>query len=178
MLVLYVLLAFMIVAALVAIETRDLLSSLISLGAVGFALTVVFLLLQAPDLAIVQIVVEILTLVIMIAVIFRTTRIDTTVKDRSLREIVLLCVGLVVLLVFLGGLGTLIFRGLPSFGEPPLRVSEYYLREGLQETGASDLVASIILDYRGYDTLGEAMVLFTAVMGVLAVLRTIGRKKS
>jgi len=178
MLVLYVLLAFMIVAALVAIETRDLLSSLISLGAVGFALTVVFLILQAPDLAIVQIVVEILTLVIMIAVIFRTTRIDTTVKDRRPRNVILLCVGLVVLLVLLGGLGTLIFRGLPPFGEPPLRVSEYYLQEGQRETGASDLVASIILDYRGYDTLGEAMVLFTAVMGVLAVLRTIGRKKS
>jgi multisubunit Na+/H+ antiporter MnhB subunit len=178
MLVLYVLLAFIIVAALVAIETRDLLSALIALGAVGFALTAVFLILQAPDLAIVQIVVEILTLVIMIAVIFRTTRIDTTAKERSPRAVVLLGAGLIILLVTLGWLGAMIFRGLPPFGEPPLRVSEHYFREGLRETGASDLVASIILDYRGYDTLGEAIVLFTAVIGVLAVLRTIGRKKS
>ena len=46
-----------------------------------------------------------------------------------------------------------------------------------QETGAANLVASVILDYRAFDTLGEATVLFTAVMGVLAVVRKVGRKK-
>ncbi len=39
------------------------------------------------------------------------------------------------------------------------------------------MVASILLDFRGYDTLGEATVLFTAVMGVLAVVRRVGRKE-
>jgi len=38
------------------------------------------------------------------------------------------------------------------------------------------LVAAIILDFRGYDTLGEVTVLFTAVMGVIVVLRKIGRR--
>jgi len=51
------------------------------------------------------------------------------------------------------------------------------LNQGLSKTGAANLVTSVILDFRGYDTLGEATVLFTAVMGVIVVLRKIGRIK-
>jgi multicomponent Na+:H+ antiporter subunit B len=39
------------------------------------------------------------------------------------------------------------------------------------------MVAAVILDFRGYDTLGEATVLFTAVVGVLTIMRRIGRKQ-
>ncbi|MBN1270227.1 MAG: DUF4040 domain-containing protein, partial [Kiritimatiellae bacterium] len=63
---LVILLLLMIIAALVAIETSNLLSSIISVGAVGFLLSIAFLLLGAPDIAITQIVVEILCLVILI----------------------------------------------------------------------------------------------------------------
>lgn len=45
----------------------------------------------------------------------------------------------------------------------------------LEKTGAINSVTSIVFDFRGYDTLGESFVLFTAVCGVTAVLRT--RKK-
>ncbi|WP_227938301.1 hydrogen gas-evolving membrane-bound hydrogenase subunit E [Alkalihalobacillus deserti] len=41
-------------------------------------------------------------------------------------------------------------------------VSEHYISEGVQETGAINLVASVLLDYRGLDTLGEATVILTA----------------
>jgi multisubunit Na+/H+ antiporter MnhB subunit len=40
-----------------------------------------------------------------------------------------------------------------------------------QETGAANIVASIVLDYRAYDTMGEVTVLFTAILGALTVLR-------
>ena len=69
------------------------------------------------------------------------------------------------------------FRDLPPFGEPIMRVATTYLKEGLPKTGAANIVASVILDYRAFDTLGEATVLFTAVIGVLAVVRRIGRRK-
>ena len=58
-----------------------------------------------------------------------------------------------------------------------MRVADEYIKTGLEKTGATNLVASIILDFRGYDTLGEATILFTAVIGVLAVIRKIGRIK-
>ena len=63
------------------------------------------------------------------------------------------------------------------FGHPLLRMAASYLDMGLMKTGAANLVAAVILDFRAYDTLGEATVLFTSVIGVMAVLRAIGRKK-
>jgi multicomponent Na+:H+ antiporter subunit B len=65
----------------------------------------------------------------------------------------------------------------PAFGEPLMNVAKTYLAEGLARTGAANLVSSVILDFRAYDTLGEVVVLFTAIVGVLAVLRGIGRKQ-
>jgi multisubunit Na+/H+ antiporter MnhB subunit len=55
--------------------------------------------------------------------------------------------------------------------------SVYYLQEGFRITGAPNIVSAIILDFRGYDTLGEAIVLFTSVLGALSILRYRNRKK-
>ena len=64
---------------------------------------------------------------------------------------------------------------LPSFGgeENPVEneVVHRYLSRGLQEGGATNLVANMILDYRAFDTLGESNVLFTAACTVLLLLR-------
>jgi multicomponent Na+:H+ antiporter subunit B len=48
-------------------------------------------------------------------------------------------------------------------------LSEHYISEGIQETGAINLVASVLLDYRGFDSLGEASVILTAA-AILAFL--------
>ena len=58
-----------------------------------------------------------------------------------------------------------------------MRIAQYYLDQGLQQTGAANLVASVILDFRAFDTLGEVTVLFAAALGVLAVVRTAGKKQ-
>ena len=61
---------------------------------------------------------------------------------------------------------------LPEFGSPENRhVSEYYLQNGVFHTGSSNVVNAIVWDFRGYDTLGEGTVLFTAAMGVFLVVR-------
>ena len=170
------LLVLMILGAIIALESRDLLSGIISLGIIGFALTIIFLLLQAPDLAIVQIIVETLTLVILIAAILKTTREDTT-EAFGFGKSLLWGLGLVVIAAFL--LVTVnLLKYLPPFGSPVLRMAQPYIDLGLPQTGAANLVAAIILDFRGYDTLGEATVLFTAVAGTVAVLRSVGRKRT
>lgn len=171
---LYLLLILMILGAIIALEARNLLSAIISLGIVGFGLTLIFLVLQAPDLAIVQIVVETLSLIILIAAILKTTREDTT-EEWGTKKVLLYLGGLAFLVIFLISVkGALKF--LPPFGEPLMRMAGPYLKLGLAKTGAANLVAAVILDFRGYDTLGEAAVLFTAAMGVIAVLRKKGRK--
>lgn len=64
---------------------------------------------------------------------------------------------------------------LPTFGEAdkPVNneVSERYIENGLQETGAVNIVTGMILDYRAFDTLGESHVLFIATCTVLILLR-------
>jgi len=172
MIELHFLLGFMIVGAIIAVQVRDLLSSVIAVGAVGLGLSVAFLVLKAPDLAIVQMVVEILAVIILIrATITR----DTTYTIAGTGGLVI-----IVALVFIGlflffAWGPL--KELPDFGNPTMEVASRYLEKGLSETGASNLVSSVILDYRAYDTLGEATVLFTAVIGVVTVMRRVGRKK-
>ena len=63
------------------------------------------------------------------------------------------------------------------FGVPKSKVGKYYIDEGIRETGAVNIVTSVVVSYRGFDTLGEVTVLFIAATGIAAVLK-IGRKKS
>ncbi len=64
---------------------------------------------------------------------------------------------------------------LPVFGDPdsPVNnvVSQRYIEDGLEETGAVNIVAGMILDYRAFDTLGESHVLFVAACSVLMLLK-------
>jgi multicomponent Na+:H+ antiporter subunit B len=65
--------------------------------------------------------------------------------------------------------------GLPAFSDPEAPIHTHvvprYLRQGLQETGVPNVVTAVLASYRGYDTLGETTVVFTAGAGVVALLR-------
>jgi multisubunit Na+/H+ antiporter MnhB subunit len=58
------------------------------------------------------------------------------------------------------------------FGTPDETDMDDEIIENAQgETGANNAVTSVVFDYRGFDTLGEATILFTAVAGVILVFR-------
>ena len=171
MLIFYVLMLFIIIAALVAIETKNLLSAVISIGAAGFGAALIFLFLRAPDIAITQVVVEVLALVILIRA---TISIDKTFISGD-REFfgVIVCVAVLIFILFAG---VKVFDTLPDFGSPvfintPQTASQTYIEEGFEKTGAANIVASVVLDYRAYDTLGEATVLFSSILGAVVILR-------
>ena len=56
------------------------------------------------------------------------------------------------------------------FGDPPMVVGKGILEQGVEETGTANLVTSVVLGYRGYDTLGELSILFTASLALGLVL--------
>ncbi|NQU74219.1 MAG: DUF4040 domain-containing protein [Candidatus Omnitrophica bacterium] len=172
MLELYLLLGFMIIGAIVAIEVKDLLSSVVAVGAVGLGLSIVFLILKAPDVAITQLVVEILALIILIRATLKRDLPFSTSGRWFLNTFIVTAFIALFLIV-----ARKCLVDLPTFGYPIMKVSRTYLEHGLAKTGATNLVASVILDFRAYDTLGEATILFTAVIGVLAIVRRVGRKK-
>lgn len=63
---------------------------------------------------------------------------------------------------------------LPSFGDPgspaSTHVTPRYLEQGREETGATNIVTAVLADYRGYDTLGETVVIFCAGLGCLLIV--------
>lgn len=69
---------------------------------------------------------------------------------------------------------------MPKWGDPhspaSTHVSPYYLQHSIEHTATPNVVTSVLADYRGYDTLGETTVIFTAGMAVILLLRK-GRKR-
>ena len=169
--VIAVLTLFMIAAAIVAVGTSRLLFSVVSVGAVGFLLTIAFLFLGAPDVAIVQIGVEVISLVILIRA--------TIGRDAKMAVGRRRFFGLIAATTFVAAIGLFgieAFSGFPEFGSSVMErfadaPSNRYLQDGLASTGARNIVTAVSLDFRAYDTLGEATVLFCAVLGALAILR-------
>jgi multisubunit Na+/H+ antiporter MnhB subunit len=169
---LYILLGIMIVGAVIALEVKDMVSSVIAVGAVGLCLCLAFLVLKAPDLAITQLTVEILMLIILIRL---TLRMDLPFSTSG-RWLINTIITVVFVGVFLA-VTYFALKDLPKFGYPIMKVAKTYIFQGMRATGATNLVSSVVLDFRAYDTLGEVTVLFTAVIGVVSVMRKIGRKK-
>ena len=90
------------------------------------------------------------------------------------------------LIIAVGGFLILTVNSIEPFGSFPLRqvggvvensVGQQYLENAPWQTGAANVVTSIVWGYRGYDTLGEATVLFTAVVGVMMVFRALRRNE-
>ncbi len=169
---LYTVMAFVLLGAIIAVEMPGLLSSVIRVGAVGLGVCMMFLMLKAPDLAITQLVVEILMLVVLI----RAT------IGRGISRITYQASPWIFASFFVFGAfflyGTyMVTKELPAFGQAIMRVSQFYTQNCLASTGAANMVSGVILDFRAFDTLGEATILFTSVIGVLALMRDKGRKK-
>lgn len=68
---------------------------------------------------------------------------------------------------------------LPAFSDPGAPIHQHvaprYIESGPQETGVPNVVTAVLASYRGYDTLGEVTVVFTAGIGVIALLRRLRR---
>jgi multicomponent Na+:H+ antiporter subunit B len=172
MIEIHFILIFMIAAAVIAVQVKDLLSSVIAVGAVGIGLSMAFLVLKAPELAIMQLVVEILSLIILI---HATTRQDIPFS-KSGRWTFNTCSTIAFLAVFLTAAHSAL-KGVHAFGSSSMMVSKVYLEQAPALTGAQNVIAAISSNFRAIDTLGEAVAVFVAVIGVLAIARKTGHKK-
>lgn len=159
-------LLFMICAAVAAVVMEDLLSSLIALSAAGLGLSLAFLILKAPNLAITQLVVEILCVIILIRATINKD--IPLVQDgrwffNTIGAVLFIC----IFLVF----SWFALAELPRFGEPLMSTSFSYLAVAADKAHSANIVAAITLFFRNFDALGEAVVLFSALIGVLVIVR-------
>ena len=82
-----------------------------------------------------------------------------------------------ILLLVIVALGISLSLAKIPFGVPKTKVGTHYINEGVKETGATNIVTSVVVSYRGFDTLGEVTVLFIAAIGLGAVLTASGKEK-
>ena len=81
---------------------------------------------------------------------------------------------ILILIIFLAFL-SLIATEL-TFGEPPnTGMDDYFILHGQEQAATNNIVTTVVFDYRGFDTLGESTVLFTAVVGVGLMFRRLIR---
>ena len=164
------LLAFMILAAFAASALEDILGAVIALSVFGVLMAIAFSILQAPDVALTQAVINSGLVTSLFLVAYSQTRKESPAgregapAREGLRPAWIQPLAL-VLCITLGGV---LWRGLASLGLP-VSVSgpaAHFLEASGRETGAANVVAAILFDYRGFDTLGEATVIFATVCGI------------
>ncbi len=163
------LLAALIVAgALTAAFARTRMAAVLSLGTVGYGVAVLYALLGAPDLAMTQFAVETLTVVIFVLVFYQLRGFgdlsSRLIKTRD--AIVAAAAGALVttLVLFVGASGT------------TSRLADYFADAAPRLAHGLNIVNVILVDFRGFDTLGEITVLVTVAIGVRALL-LIGRER-
>jgi len=91
---------FVLIAAIAAVEMKDLLSSIMALSVVGFGLVIIFIFLAAPEVVSAQLVIEILCFVSLVVVVNKTSKVDET-KLYSMREISPVSAGLFFAIIFI-----------------------------------------------------------------------------
>lgn len=156
-------------ASIMVLRSRSFVQGIISAGAVGFGVAVVFLLGGAPDLAFTQFSVEALSVVILLAVIghmpFRTT--DVRSSGEQVRDAVIAVIfGLMFVVVMFSVVALPFNEALSDF----FREASYPLAHG------RNLVNVIIVDFRALDTLGEITVLALAALAAVAVFFSSGKQ--
>ena len=161
-----VLAALIVAGALSAVFARTTMAAVLSLGVVGYGVAVTYALLGAPDLAMTQFAVETLTVVIFVLVFSRLRGFgdlsSTSVRVRD--ALVAIAAGSLVttLVLFIGASGT------------TSRLAAYFADAAPRLAHGNNIVNVILVDFRGFDTMGEITVLVTVAIGVRAVL-LIGR---
>lgn len=165
------LVVLLIVLALVVVRLTNLLAVAILAGAMSFILATVYTLLGAVDVAFTEAVVGAgISLALMLAAISLTTRHEAPWRGRPAERVAALLVSLA------SGAGLLYATlDMPLVGDPAapanLHVAARYIAESPASTGVPNMVTAILASYRGYDTLGEVAVIFTAGVCVIALLR-------
>jgi multicomponent Na+:H+ antiporter subunit A len=151
-------------AAIITVRADTRLGAIISLGVVGIVVTLIFGLYGAPDLALTQLLVDILTVVLLVLVFFRIPPDPAEPLPRS----AVIRNNAMAVLMGIFGFGLVLF----AVGSPiHASISDYFSLNAVSLGHGANIVNVILVDFRGFDTLGEITVLGIAALGGYAALR-------
>jgi multicomponent Na+:H+ antiporter subunit A len=150
-------------AALAAVRSRSRIGAIVALGAVGYSIGLLFLLFGAPDLAMTQIAIETVTVMVLLLAFrhlphfIRVSSWTARARDATIA-------------VAVGGLMTLLVLA-ATRTRPPDPISDAHLALSVPEAHGHNVVNTILVDFRGLDTMGEVTVLAIAGFGIVALLK-------
>ena len=158
----------MLVSVLVLARNRNLFAVIVLSGTYSFLMATVLVALDAVDVAMTEAAVGAGVSTVLLLVALHLCRGEDAKPARAPLRSLTMAVVTGSVLVY----GT---WGLPPFADPQAPIHRHvgprYLNDGLKETGVPNIVTAVLASYRGYDTLGETTVVFTAGIGVIALLR-------
>jgi multicomponent Na+:H+ antiporter subunit B len=158
----------MVATALAIARLRNLFAVVILGGLYSFLMATVLVVLDAVDVAMTEASVGAgISTVLLLGTLYLTKSEEAVPAHRA-------ALPLLVALIT-GGLLVYGTFGLPKLGEAGSAIHQHvvprYLEQGVKETGVPNVVTAVLASYRGYDTLGETTVIFTAGIGVILLLR-------
>ncbi len=153
----------LIVAAVFASATHSRLGSVASMGVLGFGVALTFILFSAPDLGITQLLVETLTVILLVLVLFKLPEfVNLSSPFERYRDLaVATFAGVIMTLLILAALDVQYFES----------ISSYYIENSAPLAYGRNIVNVILVDFRALDTLGEIFVLSLAALGVLSMIK-------
>ncbi|MFP3943574.1 MAG: DUF4040 domain-containing protein [Alphaproteobacteria bacterium] len=162
-----ILLLFMVLTALGVLLVRSLFGSVMLMGVFSLLSAALFVVLDAVDVAFTEAAVGAgITVVLFLSALALMPGSDVKPVNRPVTALAV-CLAA----------GTLLIGGttdMPLYGDPQApaqtHVAPRYVEEGKKETGVPNMVTAVLASYRGYDTLGEVVVVFTAAAGVMLLL--------
>ncbi|WP_119677929.1 putative monovalent cation/H+ antiporter subunit A [Indioceanicola profundi] len=157
--------ALMVIGTIGAVAATSRLQAITALSVVGLAIALLFLVYGAPDVGITQLMVETLTVIIIVLVL---ARLPPFKKREQLSNWVRLRNGAVS--IALGAIVTSILLAVSAI-EQPLDLSEFFAARSYVDAHGRNVVNVILVDFRGFDTLGEITVVAVAGLGVFALLK-------
>ena len=159
----YVLVFVLMVAAVAAAKTDSRLGAVASLGAVGFTVALLYVMFSAPDLGITQVLVETLTVILLVLVLFRLPKfLRLTSATLRLRDVLVAsAVGITMTCLLLFAADARLYES----------ISHWHVAQSVPSGYGRNIVNVILVDFRALDTLGEIFVLALAATGVLAMIR-------
>lgn len=169
-----VLLALLVTVAITLVRLHDLFAIVMLSGMYSLISACLFVVLDAVDVAFTEAAVGAgISTVLMLGTLAMTGKMEKVTKHRNLGAMaVVLATGAALIY------GTFDMPGMGEANSPVhSRVTDRYIHESGTEIGVPNIVTSVLASYRGYDTLGETTVIFTAAIAVLVLLgRTAGQK--
>jgi len=162
-----VLLGLLVITAVAAVRLHDLFAVVMMFGIYSLLAATVFVVLDAVDVAFTEAAVGVgISTILMLATLGLVGRWERRPAHRPFLPLLVVVVTGAALIY-----GTL---DMPHFGDPDAPVHQHvaprYLEKSPDEIGIPNVVTGVLASYRGYDTLGELTVIFTAGVGVLALL--------